>query len=307
MDKHYNTLNDFYRNKFGQKVVKISIDAGLTCPNRDGKKGLGGCIFCSKAPYIGDKDDNLINQISKIKSLISNKARNAKYIIYLEAGTNTYASVEKLKSIYEPLLEMKDVVGLNIGTRCDCLEEDVLNYLKALSKRTYLTIELGLQSCHNETLKFLNRNHTQEEFTNAVKKLHDIGIDVIVHIINGLPNETEKMMIDTAKYVNSLNVSGIKIHMLYIERDTPLFSYYQKNQFHILSKEEYFHITAKQLQLLNNNIIIHRIISNPDIKKLYKPEWLVGKFTLLNDIDKYLSSNSIFQGQFCDIMNKSNE
>ncbi len=298
MDKHYYTLNDFYRKKFGCKIVKLSLDANFTCPNIDGTKGVGGCIFCSKTPYIGDKNDDIIVQIEKMKKLLSNKWKNPKYILYFEAGTNTYASVDKLKEIYEPILKISDVVGINIGTRCDCLDEEVLSYLKDLSKRTYLTVELGLQSCHDKTLKSINRNHTRDEFTHAVKKLKNLGIDIVVHIINGLPNETPKMMIDTAKYVNSLGISGIKIHMLYIEKDTKFYNIYENYPFKLLTEKDYITIVAKQLQYLDKNIVIHRIISNPDLKKLYKPEWLVGKFTLLNKIDRYLIDNDIYQGDY---------
>ena len=297
MEKHYYTLSEFYKNKIGRKVYKISLDAGFSCPNKDGEKGIGGCLFCSRAPFIGDNALDLLTQIENVKELIKNKSKDALYIIYLEAGSNTYGNVEKLKSIYEPLIRLENVVGLSIGTRCDCINDDILEYLIDLSKRTYLSIELGLQSCHDETLRKMNRNHTQMEFTNTVKKLKNANIDVVVHIINGLPSENERMMLETAKYVNSLGVSGIKIHMLYIEKDTSFYNYYINNPFKLLSKEEYISITAKQLQLLNSSIIIHRIISNPDIKKLYKPEWLVGKFTLLNDIDSYLSAHSIYQGQ----------
>lgn len=306
MDKHYTTLNEFYRKKFGEKVIKISLDAGLTCPNKDGKKGYGGCIFCSGTPFIGDKNDDLLTQVENIKALVASKLKT-KFIIYLEAGTNTYASIDRLKTIYEPLLAINGVVGLNIGTRCDCLEDDVIEYLKYLSKKTYLTVELGLQTCHDETLKLLNRNHTQAEFTSAVKRLKEANIDTVVHIINGLPGETYQMMIETAKYVNSLGVSGIKIHMLYIEKDSKLYDYYQKSPFTILTKKEYISITARQLQELNKSIVIHRIISNPNIKKLYKPEWLVGKFSLLNEIDNYLIDHSIYQGEYYETMNKSNE
>ena len=296
MEKHYNTLSDYYKRKFGQKIIKLSLDANFSCPNKDGKKGIGGCIFCTHTPYIGNSKDDLVTQVKKMKDLVKEKSRNAKYIIYLEAGSNTYASVDKLKSIYEGLIKLDDVVGINIGTRCDCLNDDVMAYLIDLSKRTYLTVELGLQSCHNSTLNALNRNHTKEEFSKAVRSLKKAKIDVVVHIINGLPNETEKMMIETAKYVNSLGINGIKIHMLYVEKDSKFYDLYNNNSFHLLTKEEYISILAKQLQVLNKDIVIHRIISNPDIKKLYKPEWLIGKFSLLNDIDKYLCENNIYQG-----------
>ncbi len=294
--KHYYTLNDFYRRKFNSKVFKISLDAGFTCPNKDGKIGFGGCIFCNGAPYIGDKKDSLLEQFEKIKEMLHKKWKEAKYIVYLEANSNTYADVDTLKMIYEPLIKLDGVVGLNIGTRCDCLSEEILDYLEDLNTRTFLTVELGLQSSFDETLKMINRGHTRLDFTTAVNKLKERGIKVVVHIINGLPHETEDMMIETAKYVNSLGVHGIKIHMLYIEKGMPLAKLYNENPFPILTKDEYIKIVASQLKELDKNVVIHRITGDPDKEKLITPDWLVKKFVVLNDIDKYLYVNDIYQG-----------
>lgn len=296
-EKHYNTLNEFYRKEFGSKVFKISLDAGFTCPNKDGKVGYGGCIFCNGTPYIGDVKKDLITQFEEIKEMLHKKWKEAKYIVYLEANSNTYAPIDKLKSIYESLIHLDNVVGLNIGTRCDCLDDEILDYLEDLNKRTFLTIELGLQSSHDETLKLINRGHTKEQFSEAVKKLHSKNINVVVHIINGLPYETEDMMIETAKYVNELNVHGIKIHMLYIEKNTPLAKMYESAPFHILSKDEYITIVSKQLRELNDKIVVHRITGDPNHDKLIEPKWLVKKFVVLNDIDKYLKEHEIYQGQ----------
>ena len=295
-EKHYYTLDRFYKEKFGCKVFKVSLDAGFTCPNKDGKKGTGGCIFCSKTPYIGDSNKTLFEQFEEVKTMLHKKWKDAKYIVYLEANSNTYATVEKLKSIYEPLIKLKNVVGLNIGTRCDCLTDEILDYLEELNSRTYLTVELGLQSSFNETLEYLNRHHTKEEFENAVKNLKDRGINVVVHIINGLPGETKKMMIETIKYVNSLHIDGIKIHMLYIEEDTELAKIFKEKEFKLLSKDEYIEIVTQQLQELSKNIVIHRITSDPDKNKLIAPDWLVKKFVVLNDIDKYMKKYNIHQG-----------
>ena len=296
-EKHYNTLNEFYRKKFGTKVFKISLNADFTCPNKDGSKGLGGCIFCSDTPYIGDKNKSLIEQFNEIKTMLHKKWKEAKYIVYLEANSNTYASVDKLKEIYEPLIKLDNVVGLNIGTRCDCLSDDVLEYLSDLNKRTFLTVELGLQSSFDETLEYINRRHTKEDFVNAVIKLKEHKIAVVAHIINGLPGENEDMMIETAKFINSLDIDGIKIHMLYIENGTKLANIYKNNPFHILTKDEYIKIVTKQLKVLKKDIVIHRITGDPDKSKLIAPEWLVKKFVVLNDIDKYLKINDIYQGE----------
>ena len=292
-EKHYNTLTNFYQNKFNSKVFKVSLNAGFSCPN----KKTGGCTFCTLTPYIGDVNKSLETQFEEVKTMLLKKWPKAKYIAYLEAGSNTYGNVNKLKNIYEPLLKIDGVIGLNIGTRCDCLNKEILDYLEDLSKRTYLTIELGLQSMHNKTLKRINRGHTKEDFTKAVKELKKRNINVVVHIINGLPGETKDMMIETAKYVNFLNVDGIKIHMLYLENDSKLYQEYKENPFHILSKDEYIEIVSNQLEYLNKNIVIHRITGDPDKEKLVTPTWLIKKFVVLNDIDKYLKKNDIYQGK----------
>ena len=287
-EKHYNTLNDFYRKKFGCKVFKVSLDAGFSCPN----KSSGGCTFCTRTPYIGDKNDDLLVQFEKIKTMLHKKWKDAKYIAYFEAGTNTYASVETLKKTFEPLLRLDNVVGINIGTRPDCLDDDVLNYLEELSKNTYLTIELGVQSMHDETLKHINRGHTSEDVKNAIKRLKERNITTVVHIINGLPNETKEDMIKTVIELNKLGIDGIKIHMLYLEDDSLI----SKEKFHILTKDEYIDIVCSQLRYLNKDVIIHRITSDPDKDKVKEPLWLIKKFVVLNDIDKYMKNNNIYQG-----------
>lgn len=291
-EKNYYTLNNFYREKFGTKVFKISLDAGFSCPN----KKSGGCTFCTTTPYIGDKRKSLSDQFEDIKQMLHKKWKSGKYIVYLEAGTNTYGSLEYLKSIYEPLITLPNVIGLNIGTRCDCLSDDILDYLEDLSKRTYLTIELVLQSSHDKTLKRINRGHTRDEFTTAVLKLKKRNINVVVHIINGLPGETTEMMLETISYLNSLHIDGIKIHMLYLENDSALYKEYLKEPFHILSLDEYIEIVARQLQILNKDVVIHRITGDPDKDKLVEPKWLIKKFVVLNSIDKYLKLNNIHQG-----------
>ena len=295
-EKHYYTLDRFYKEKFGCKVFKVSLDAGFTCPNKDGSKGIGGCIFCSSTPYIGDANKSLLEQFDTIKAMLQKKWKNAKYIVYLEANSNTYGSVDKLKSIYEPLIKIDNVVGLNIGTRCDCLTDAILDYLEDLSRRTYLTVELGLQSSFDTTLNLLNRRHNVDDFTQAVNNLKKRNIDIVVHIINGLPYETKEMMFDTIRYINSLHVNGIKIHMLYIESGTQLAKMYASKHYPILSKDEYIEIVVKQLELLSKDVVIHRITSDPDKNKLITPDWLVKKFVVLNDIDKYMRKNGVYQG-----------
>lgn len=298
-NKRYHTLDYYYKNKFHTKVFKISLNAGFTCPNIDGTKGTGGCIYCSKSgsgEFAGDRRDTLETQFNKIKEMMHNKWKDGKYIAYFQARTNTYAPVEKLKKIYEPVLKFENVIGINIATRPDAITEDCLNYLEDLNKRTNLTIELGLQTIKEKTSKLINRCHTLNCFEEMVKELRKRNIDVVVHIINGLPYETKDDMLNTIKYLNNLDIQGIKIHMLSIIKDTDLEKLYEKDHFHILSKEEYIDIVITQLEYLRPEIVIHRITGDPDPKELIEPTWLIKKFCVLNDIDKEMVKRNTYQG-----------
>lgn len=294
--KNYRSLDEFYKEKFGCKVFKVSIDSGFSCPNKDGVKGSGGCIFCNGSTLVKSDLPDLISQFEATKEVLHRKWKTAKYIPFLEANTNTYASLETLKNIYEPLISIDDVVGLSIATRCDAISEEVYDYLADLNKRTYLTVELGLQSSNDDSLKRINRGHTKNEFTECVRRLKELNIDVVVHIINGLPGEDEDTMLETVRYVDSLEVAGIKFHMLYIERDTKLAELYKNEPFPLLSREEYASIVGKQLALLDESVVVHRLLSGPNNEKLIEPKWLLGKFTNLNYMENYLRENSIFQG-----------
>ena len=298
-NKRYHTLNYHYKNKFGIKVFKLSLNGGFTCPNLDGTKGYGGCIYCSKTgsgEFGGNILDSLTKQVEDMKKIVNKKNIPCKYIGYFQARTNTYAPVNILKKKYEEVLSCKDIIGLNIATRCDAINDECLEYLKELNKKTYLTIELGLQTIHEKTSNIINRCHTLKEFEEMVKKLRDNHIDIVVHIINGLPYETEEMMLETVKYLNKLDIQGIKIHMLHIIKDTKMADLYQKDHFHILTKEEYIDIVIKQLELLNPKIIINRITSDPDKENLIEPIWLCEKCQLLNDIDKEMKKRNTYQG-----------
>ena len=298
-NKRYHTLNYFYKNKFGIKVFKVSLNGGFSCPNLDGRIGYGGCIYCSKSgsgEFGGDKEDSLEEQFLKMKEVVNKKHIPCKYIGYFQARTNTYASLDVLKEKYECILKQDDVIGLNIATRCDAISEDCLDYLEELSKRTFLTIELGLQTIHEKTSVLINRCHSLKQFEDMVVKLRKRNINVCVHIINGLPYETEEMMLDTVRYLNKLDIQGIKIHMLYIIKDTVIDTMYKKERFKILSKEEYIDIIIKQLELLRPEIVINRITSDPDKENLVEPRWLVDKCQLLNDIDKEMKRRNTYQG-----------
>ena len=298
-NKRYYTLDYFYKHKFNSKVFKVSLDGGFTCPNKDGTKGLGGCIYCSKsgsAEYAGDKKDDIVTQFEKIKNMMLKKWSNAKYIGYFQANSNTYAPVEKLKRLYEPILKQDGVVGLSIATRCDAISEECLEYLSDLNTRTYLTVELGLQTIHESTSKLINRCHSLEEFTSMVNKLRKRNINVVVHIINGLPYETHDMMIDTVKYLSNLDIQGIKIHALSILKDTELENLYNKTHFKVMTREEYINTVCDQLEYLREDIVVNRITGDPKIDDLIEPDWLIKKVTIINDIDKEMKRRDSFQG-----------
>ena len=299
-NKRYHTLNYYLKNKFNTKVFKVSLNGGFTCPNLDGTKGYGGCIYCSKSgsgDFGGNPNKDLTTQFKEIKEVESKKWPNSKYIAYFQARTNTYAPLEVLKAKYEEVLKINDVIGLFIATRCDAITDETLDYLEELNKRTFLTIELGLQTTNEKTSKLINRCHTLKEFEDMVKRLRKRNINVVAHIINGLPYETETDMLNTVRYLNKLDIQGIKIHMLCIIKDTPLETLYQKEKFHILTKEEYIDIVIKQLELLREDIVIHRITSDPDKNSLIEPTWLLKKFCLLNDIDKEMVKRDTYQGK----------
>lgn len=295
-NKRYHTLNYYYRNKYGKKVFKVSLNANFSCPN---KINGNGCIFCSKlgsGDFAGNVSKDLITQFNEVKEIMERKWPDAYYIGYFQANTNTYAPVNILKTKFEPILKMPNLVGLSIATRSDCINEECLDYLKDLNTRTNLTIELGLQSMYDETLKYINRGHDLNNFITCVKKLKENNIKVVVHIINGLPGETKEMMINTAKFLNYLDIDGIKIHMLHVIKNTPLADIYLARPFPILTKDEYIDIVVSQLEVLKPEIVIHRLTGDPKKEDLIAPDWVLKKFVVLNDIDKEMKRRDTCQG-----------
>ena len=289
----------YYKNIFNSKVCKVSLNANFTCPNIDGKVGYGGCIYCSKlgsGEFGGNPKEKLIDQFEKGKEIMKRKWPKAKFIAYFQANTNTYAPIEKLKECFEPFIKREDCIGISIATRSDSITDECINYLTDINQRTFLTIELGLQTIHKETSKLINRCSTLNNFEKMVKKLRSKNINVVVHIINGLPYETEEMMLDTVKYLNKLDINGIKIHMLAILKNTPLEKYYQKNKFKLLTKDEYIKIVIKQLEYLRPEIVIHRLTEDPKKEDIIEPTWLTKKVTILNEIDKIMAKENIIQG-----------
>ena len=302
-NKRYHTLDYFYKKKFNSKVFKVSLNGNFTCPNIDGTVGYGGCIYCSSlgsGEFAGDKNKDLITQFNEVKTMMEKKWPNSKYIGYFQANTNTYAPLNELKEKYETILKLDNVIGLNIATRADSITDECMDYLEELSHKTYLTIELGLQTIHEKTSKFINRCHSLECFKKYVEELRKRNINVVVHIINGLPYETKKMMIETVKYLNNLDIQGIKIHMLSVVKNTKLATLYNEKPFHILTKEEYVDIVCDQLEYLRPEIVINRITGDPKREDLIEPYWLIKKFTVLNEIDKEMVRRDSYQGKRLD-------
>ncbi len=293
-NKRYYTLNCFFRNKFGSKVFKVPLDIGSSCPNFS----TGGCIYCSgrSAANISNNNLDIIEQFNTTKKIMERKWPNSLYIPYFQSGTNTYGEIEPFKKMVDKLLIINKVVGISIATRPDALSDEWLDYLSELNTRTFLTVELGLQSSNDKTLKFINRGHTVDDFTKAVNELKKRNIFTVAHIINGLPYETKEDMLKTAMYLNKLGIDGIKIHMLYITKNTKLSTIYEKECFHVLSREEYVDIVCSQLELLNENIVIERITGDPIASELITPEWLIKKFGVLNEIDKEMVKRNTYQG-----------
>lgn len=299
-NKRYHTLDYFYKHKFGCKVFKVSLNAGFTCPNMDGTVGHKGCIYCSNSgsgEYGGNPKDELTVQFEKVKTMMHQKWPKAKYIGYFQARTNTYAPVEVLKEKYETILKLDNVVGLSIATRPDAISDECLDYLEELNKRTFLTIELGLQSMHEVTNKLINRCHSLKCFDEMVSKLKKRNIFVVAHVINGLPYENKEMMLETVKHLNDIKVDGIKIHMLSVLKGTPLEKLYLEKPFSLLSMDEYIDIVCDELELLDENIVIERLTGDPDINDLVAPLWLPKKINVLNGIDKEMKKRNSYQGK----------
>lgn len=295
-NKRYFCIDNFYKQKFQTKVFKVSLNAGFSCPH---KENGPGCIFCSNesGDFAGNKKDDIITQFNDIKFKMQRKWNHGKLIAYFQAGTNTYAPLKVLKEKYECVLKLPNVIGISIATRSDAIKEEVLDYLEWLSTKTFLTVELGLQSIHEKSLKWIHRGHTLDNFEQMVFQLKKRKINTVVHIINGLPTESKEDMLETVKYLNKLPIDGIKIHMLQILKKTPLEQIYQKEKFNLLTETEYVKIVCDQLELLNPNIVIHRLTGDPKKEDLVEPSWVLKKFIVLNDIEKELEKRDSFQGK----------
>ena len=285
--------------KFGQKVFKVSLNAGFTCPNIDGTKGVGGCIYCSSSgsgDFAGNPNCDIVSQFNEVKEKMHKKWPDAKYIPYFQAHTNTYAPVEVLKEKFEPVLKLEGVVGLSIATRADALSEAVVDYLEELSKRTYLIVELGLQSVFDKTGELINRCHTYDEFLKGYEKLHSRGINICVHLIVGLPGETHDMILESVKRTAELRPHAIKLHLLHILKGTKIADMYERGEVKTLTRDEYVDIIVDALELIPKDIIIQRLTGDGGKDDLIAPLWSLKKFCVLNEIDKEMVRRNSYQG-----------
>lgn len=299
--QRFYSLNSFLRERHGDKVIKLSIDGGFTCPNRDGRISKGGCIFCSSegsGDFASSRTLSITDQLDAATRQLSAKwGHSNQYIAYFQSYSNTYASLEVLQEKYEEALRYPGVVGLAIATRPDCISPEILEYLEALSKRTHLWVELGLQTIHPTTSSWMNRGHDLACFTDKTMALADRGIEVVAHMILGFPGETKEHMLQTARYLASLPLQGVKLHMLHILDNAPLGKLYAKQPFNLLSEDEYIACIGEILPLLPSHFVIHRLTGDGDKNHLLAPLWTTNKRQVLNHIQKHLKDHNIFQGQ----------
>ena len=284
----YRTLNDHYREKFGCKVYKLSLEGGFTCPNRDGSLGTGGCIFCTGSGEFAESGQDIPQQLEQAKSRVATKNRGGKYIAYVQAFTNTYAPVERLRQLYYAAIAPEDVVGLAIGTRPDCLADVVLALLAEVNRIKPVSVELGLQTVHERTISYIRRNFGNQVYFEAVKKLKSAGIEVVTHLILGLPGETPDMMVESTRQAVQAGTDGVKFHLLHVLEGTDLAADYRAGKFTCLSLEAYAKILKACLATLPEHVVVHRITGDGAKRKLIAPLWSADKKRVLNYLTDYL-------------------
>ena len=290
----YRTANQHYREKFGCKVYKLSIDAGFTCPNRDGTLGHGGCIFCSgqgSGDFAEKNCGDLAAQLEKAKLRVRSKIKDGKFIAYFQSFTNTYAPVEILESLYTQAMEPEDIVGLSIATRPDCLGNNVIELLSRLNRIKPITVELGLQTVHPETVRYIRRGYETDVYFDAVRRLKDASLEVVTHIILGLPGETGEMMVETTRQAVAAGTDGIKFQLLHVLQGTDLAKDYLAGKFRCLELEEYAAILKECIAILPPHITVHRITGDGAKRDLIAPLWSADKKKVLNTLNRYLSDS----------------
>lgn len=300
---HYYSLNEHLRKRFGEPIYKLSLNGGMTCPNRDGKLGFRGCIFCSgggSGEFAASAELDINAQIEQAKSLVTGKTKAKRFIAYFQPFTNTYADVDYLESIFTQAIERDDIAALSIATRPDCLEEDKIRLIGKLNRIKPVFVELGLQTIHKDTEKYIRRGYSLDVFDKAVKDLKSVGADVVVHLIIGLPNESREDILKSVSYVAHSGADGVKLQLLHILKGTDLDADFEKSPFHILSLEEYVSIICDCIELLPENMVIHRLTGDGDKKLLIEPKWSGNKKLVLNAINRELTQRNITQGRLFD-------
>lgn len=299
-EKRYYSLDYYLKQTYGEKLYKIALDGGMTCPNRDGTLGARGCIFCSaggSGDFAGDRRTSITEQIEAGKAQSIRKHNGSSYIAYFQAYTNTYAPVSYLRSVFTEAINHPDIRILSIATRPDCLNDDVLALLAELNKKKPVWVELGLQTIHEETAQFIRRGYKLPVFEDALRKLRKIGITVIVHTILCLPGESREMMLDTIRYLNTQDIQGIKLQLLHILKHTDLADYYEKHPFHLPSREEYYELLGMCICNLRPDIVIHRLTGDGPKQLLVAPLWTGNKRQVLNGMQRYFKEQNIWQGK----------
>ncbi len=306
--KRYHSLNYFLRNKFNEKVFKISLDGGFSCPNRDGTISIGGCLFCSESgsgDYAGNRTLSIGKQFCDIKEMMNKKWKEGKYIAYFQAFTNTYAPVEELRRKYKEAIKQEGVVALAIATRPDCLGDDVLDLLEEINKEVYVWVELGLQTVSDETARKINRGYKLEVYEDAIRRLKERNIDFVTHCIFGLPGETKEDMLKSVDYIAHSGSKGIKFHLLHLMKNTPMVKLYERGELEFVSQDDYIDLICKSIAMLPEEMIVHRLTGDAPRDLLIGPIWSLKKWEILNAIDKALIDNEIYQGkEFREISDK---
>ena len=302
-NKRYNTFDNYLKARFGCKVAKVSLNCAFGCPNRDGTKGIGGCIYCSPSgsgDFAGNPDKSVTEQFYEVKAGLDAKWHDAKYLPYFQAGTGTYAPVERLRALYYEALALPNIVGMSIATRPDCIPDDVLELLSEIAARTYLTVELGLQTVHDKTGKLINRCTDYAEFLETYERLSERGINVCVHLINGLPGETRDMMLESVETVGKLRPHSVKLHMLHILKNTAAERMYYDGKIKVFELDEYVNLVCDELELLPYDTVVQRITGDGGRDTLVAPLWSVKKFDVMNGVDREMNRRGVFQGNRVD-------
>ena len=300
--KRFYSVSDFYKNKFGCKVYKISLDAGCTCPNRDGTKSFGGCIFCSGAgsgDFAADKNLSISEQIVQAKQRVLSKNKDGKFIAYFQNFSNTYGNAKELAKKYNEAISQSDVVGISVATRPDCLSDEILCVISELVNKTFVSIELGFQTSKSESVDYIRRFFSNEEYLLAVKKIKSISpeIHIVTHLIFGLPNETEQDMLNSVRFVVNAKSDGIKIALLHVLEGTDLAIDYKNGNFACLEMDEYFKILGNALKIIPSDVVIHRLTGDGPKKILIAPLWTAQKKVVYNAMNKYFDNIELFQGR----------